>query len=134
MPPFKIGTTLEGMQEIEDLFSPGGAVFDPDWSYQPFAESIRLADGTVKGQGFPVAIWRFNHLSNENRQILRALIPNLSALLYIHTPTNETDLYGDFIWGDFYAVAEWTPEDEDKAADQTLGFIITFTHLIEQES
>lgn len=134
MPEFKIGTTLGGMQELNNLFSPGGGVFNPDWSFQPFAGSIRLANGQVKGQGYPVAIWRFNHLSNENRQIIRALIPNLSATLYIHTPTNETDLYGDLIWGDFQAVAEWTPEDEDKAAEETLGLVITFTHLIEQVS
>jgi hypothetical protein len=132
MSEFKIGTTLGGMQALETIFSPGGSVFDPDWSYQPFAGAIRLADGTIKGQGFPVAKWRFNHISNDNRDALRSLIPGLSALLYIRTPTNEIDIYGDIVWGSFQAVAEWTPEDEDKAAAETLGFVLTFTHLIEQ--
>ena len=132
MSEFKIGTTLGGMQTLETIFSPGGSVFDPDWSYQEFAGAIRLADGTVKGQGFPIAKWRFNHISNDNRDALRGLIPSLSALLYIRTPTNEIDIYGDIVFENFQAVAEWSPNDEDKAADRTLGFILTFTHLIGQ--
>ena len=128
---FEIGTTLGGMEDLPTLFSKAGAVFDPDWSFKPFAASIRLADGTVKGQGFPVAIWRFYHLSNEDREELKELIPDLSAVVYIHTPTNETSS-GVLTWGDFQAVAEWTPEDEDKAAEETLGLVITFTHLVEQ--
>lgn len=128
---FEIGSTLGGMQSLEEIFDASGAVWDSDWSFQPFADSIRLADGTIKGQGFPVAKWRFNHIPNRYRQELRSFISGLSSVVYIHTPTNEVDLYGAFIWGDFQAVAEWTPEDEDKAADETLGFIITFTHLVE---
>lgn len=132
MAEFKIGTTLGGLALLDTLFAPGGSVFDPDWSFQDFATSRELADGTVKGQGFPVAIWRWNHLSEDNRAVLRALIPGLSALLYIRTPTNEIDIYGDIVWENFQAVARWTPEDEDKAARETLGLVLTFTHLIEQ--
>lgn len=129
---FKIGTTLLGMQELSAIFTPDrGDVFDPDWSFQPFATEIELADGTVKGQGFPIAIWRFNHLSNVNREALKDYCPNLSAVVYIQTKTNET-ASGVETWEDFQAVMRWTPEDEDKVIDQTLGVLIRFTHLIEQ--
>lgn len=127
---FKIGTTLLGMAELPTLFSETGFVFNPDWSYQPFAGSIKLADGTLKGIGFPVVKWRFNHLSNAERQALKALIStNLSGTVYIHTPTNEVS-GGALVWDDFIGVMEWTPEDEDKAADETLGLVLTFTHLV----
>lgn len=130
--PFQIGTTLLGIEPLEDIFTPDpGDVFDPDWSFQPFATSIELADGTVKGQGFPIAKWRFNHISEENREVLKDFCPNLSALVYIETPTNESDLYGT-VFKQYQAVMRWTDTDEDKAADRTLGMIITFTHLIEQ--
>ena len=108
-----------------------GDVFDPDWSFQDFAGSVEVNDGTVIGQGFPVAKWRFNHLSEANRAVFRGLCPGLSANVYIYTRTNETDIYGE-VWETFSAVMRWTDTDEDKAADETLGMIITFTHLILQ--
>lgn len=130
--PFQIGTTLGGIEPLEDIFTPDpGDVFDPDWSFSPFAGSVELSDGTVKGVGFPIAKWRFNHLTEVNRAELRELCPGLSAVVYIETATNESDLYGT-VFKQYQAVMRWTPEDEDKAADRTLGFIVTFTHLIEQ--
>lgn len=127
---FKIGTTLMGMQELPTLFGRSG-VFDPDYSFQPFATSIDLADGTRKGQGFPRATWRFNHLEDEDRDAIKGLCPNLSALVYIETATNDVDLYG-VVFEQYLAVMRWTPEDEDKAAGHTLGIVIEFTHLIAQ--
>lgn len=130
---FEIGTSLAGMETLNELFENDSEVFNPDWSFQPFAGSVRLADGTIKGQGFPVAVWRWNRLSNIYREAIKALIPGLSATLYIHTPTNES-ASGVITWGDFQAVAQWTDTDEDKAANQTLGLVLTFTHLIEEEA
>jgi hypothetical protein len=129
---YKIGTTLGGMQELGAILSPEGAVFDPDSSFQDFATAIELADGTLKGQGFPVAKWRFKFLSDENRQVLKSYITGLSGPVFIHTPTNESDLYGVMIWDDFSAIMKWTEEDEDKQAAKTLDLLITFTHLVAQ--
>lgn len=126
---YKIGTTLLGMQELGVILSPDGDVFDPDSSFQDFAEAIELADGTLKGVGFPIVKWRWNHMTDENRQVLKNLITGLSGPVFIHTPTNEVDLYGLRIWDDFSAIMKWTPEDEDKQAERTLGLFITFTHL-----
>lgn len=128
--PFRIGLTNDAyLFSLSELFTPTGDVFDPDWSFQDFAEAQELNDGTVKGQGFPIAKWRFNHISNENRAVLRSLCPGLSARVYIETPTNEIDLYGANETGVFYCVMRWMDTDEDKAAAETLGVLLTFTHM-----
>lgn len=130
MAGFKIGSTLGGIQALEDILSPSGNAYDPDWSFQDFAGSQELNDGTVKGQGFAVAKWRWNHLSNVNRAVFRGLCPGLSAVVYIETKTNEIDpVYDTEEWGIFRAVMRWMDVDEDKAAVETLGVIFTFTHL-----
>lgn len=130
MAEFRIGLTNDAYSPsaLSELFSPAGDVFDPDWSFQDFAEAQELNDGTVKGQGFPVAKWRFNHISNANREVLRTFCPGLSAVVYIETKTNET-ASGVEEWGVFRAVMRWTDTDEDKAAAETLGVLLTFTHL-----
>jgi len=127
---FSIGltTSIYDFILLEDLLDQAG---DPDWSFQQYATAIRLGDGTLKGQGFPVAIWRWNFMTNANRDELKDLCPNLSALIYIRTPTNEIDVYGDLVWGTFQCIMNWTPEDEDKQVNKTLGLIVTFTHLVE---
>jgi hypothetical protein len=134
---FKIGTTLLGMTEIETLLAASGdlipgEVFSPDWSFQPYAEVRELADGKTRGQGFPVVIWRWNQISERNRQVLRSFISSgLSAPIYIRTPTNEISA-GARVWKSYLGVMKWTPEDEDKVAERTLGLVLTFTHLVEQ--
>lgn len=130
---FMIGLAndIYSLLPLEDLLTPDpGDVFAPDWSFQDFAAAIELSDGTIQGQGFPVAKWRFNHISEINRAVFRSLCPGLSANVYIHTKTNEVDIYGVQEWATFSAVMRWTDTDEDKAADQTLGLILTFTHLV----
>ncbi len=131
---FMIGLadTIYDLLPLSDLFSPSGNVFDPDWSFQDFAAAIDLNDGSTQGQGFPIAKWRWNHISEANRAVLRALCPGLSANVYIRTKTNDLDLYGVAVWETFSAVMKWTETDEDKAAEETLGMILTFTHLVMQ--
>lgn len=132
---FMIGpdTTIYDFLPLSQILTPDpGDIFDPDWSFQDFATSVELNDGTVQGQGYPIAKWRFNHISEINRAVFRALCPGLSATAYIHTPTNEIDVYGAMVWGTFACVMRWTDTDEDKAADETLGMILTFTHLVLQ--
>lgn len=130
---FMIGldNTIYDLLPLSAILTPDpGDSFDPDWSFQDFAASVELNDGTTQGQGFPVAKWRFVHISEINRAVFRALCPGLSARVYIHTKTNEIDMYGVQVFETFSAVMRWTDTDEDKAADQTLGFLLTFTHLV----
>jgi hypothetical protein len=131
---FKIGTanTLYDFLPLNELLDTSQGI-DPDWSYQPFSASVRLANGILQGNGFPQAIWRWNAMDLANRQILRNLIgTNLSAAMYIRTATNEVDdVYEDIIYKAFSCIMNWPDEDEDIQADNTVGLVITFTHLVE---
>jgi hypothetical protein len=126
---FQIGAT-SSMSDLETVL--GSIVpVEPDWSYRPFSTNVKLQSGVTQGNGFPVVKWRFNHLSQSDRETLRetyCAVPNLSKTgVYIHTPITETNS-GVLIWKTFKCILNWPPEEEDFQADQILGFILTFTH------
>jgi hypothetical protein len=130
---FKIGTanTIYDFLPIDTLLNTSQGI-DPDWSFRPYSTSVRLANGQLQGNGFPIAIWRWNALSLANRQVLRDLITTgLSASMYIRTATNDVDVYGDIVYKSFSCIMTWTDQDEDIQADSDLGVILTFTHLVE---
>lgn len=131
---FMIGleNTVYDLLPLENWLETTDIPIRPDWTFKQYATASKLGDGKLKGQGFPIAVWRWNHMTNANREVFRTFCLDLSATVYIHTPTNESSA-GDLIWKTFQAMMNWTPEDEDKQVDQTIGFILTFTHLIEQE-
>lgn len=130
---FKIGTAnnIYDFLPLDTLLNTSQGI-DPDWSFKPFSTSTRLANKQLRGNGFPIAIWRWNGMSQANRQVLRDLIgTDLSAPMYIRTATNEIDVYGDIVYKAFSCTMNWTPEDEDVQAGNDLGVVITFTHLEE---
>lgn len=130
---FKIGTanTIYDFLPLDTLLNTSEGV-DPDWSFQPFSTSVRLANGLLRGNGFPIAVWRWNGISLEHRQILRDLIgTDLSAAMYIRTATNEIDIYDALVYKAYACIMNWPETDEDIQADNTLGLVLTFTHLVE---
>lgn len=130
---FKLSTTLGGLTGstglLTTLLPNRGMPIDPDYSFKPYAGVKLLGNGKRKGQGFPMAIWRWNRLSDVHRQLLRAFCPDLSADVFIRTVINETAA-GVKTWANFSCIMQWTPEDEDKQAGNTLGMVIQFTHLV----
>jgi hypothetical protein len=119
------------MQTLDSIFVSDGSI-DPDWSFQPYSRSIRLGDGQLKGQGFPIAKWRWNGLSDYNRETLRDFVgSNLSATVFIRTATNETNS-GDIVYKNYEAIMNWSDQDEDFQIDKVLGLILVFTHLVLQ--
>jgi hypothetical protein len=129
---FKIGSALNiyDFLSLSDLLPNVDVPVDPDWSFQKYATTVKDGRGHAIGQGFPIAIWRWNHLPDEHREILRVLCADLSADAYISTPTNETAA-GVLVFKTFSCVMNWSTEDEDKQINQTLGAIFRFTHLVE---
>lgn len=127
---FQIGTSSI-VSDIETIMTTLGGVLEPDWSYKPYSVTVKLNNGLNQGNGFPVIKWRFNHLSQANREVLRETycpVPDLSkADIYIHTPITETES-GVLVWETFKCVLNWPDEEEDFQADQDLGLILTFTH------
>lgn len=128
---FKIGSTLLGLQDLEDIFYLDGPG-EPDWSYQPFSKAVVLGNGQVKGQGFPVAKWRWNGMSALNREILKAFVgSDLSATVYIETATNETS-GGVVVFDQFQAIMRWPAVEEDFQINRVLAFVLIFTNLVPQ--
>jgi hypothetical protein len=132
---FKIGATLETMQELDAILA-GDFEVDPDWSFAPYSTSVRLGNGQQKGMGFPIARWRWNGMDMTNRELLRNFVgSDLSATVYIQTATNETEeLYGEdeVVFRTYEAIMNWPNQDEDFQASAVVSFVLIFTHLIEQ--
>jgi hypothetical protein len=135
---FRLAPIVEGAnplywQSLDELIGRANIPTDPDASYTPHAEVIKTLSGKTKARGFPSAAWYWAAVTDEQREILRAICPGASAEVYIETTTNELDLYGNPEFIQCSAIMHWTPEDEDKQAGNTLGLGIVFTHLVEVE-
>lgn len=131
---FQIATTLGALSSgaLDSILSTQSGDVDPDWSFQPYAQSIRLGNGKTKGQGFPIAKWRWNGMEDVNREVFKAFVgSNLSTDIYIKTATNET-LSGLVTFKRYLCVMNWPQADEDFQADKVLSFILTFTHMVYQ--
>jgi hypothetical protein len=127
---FQIGLTADTLSDLETLLVTDGSVLEPDWSYKPFSIVYRRADGIQEGNGFPVIKWRFNILTQYQREVLRetfCAVPNLSASVFIHTPITETSS-GVLQWETFQCLMHWPTEEEDFQASQDLGIVLVFTH------
>lgn len=104
----------------------------PDWTFEPFSSSIKLANGKVLGVGYPVASWSWNALKNEHIEILReqfCTYPQLSADVYIRTPTLQLSS-GLVVWGTFGCKMVWALDEERETRDATLSFHLDFIKLI----
>lgn len=121
---YRIGTTLGGMTNIEDLPTP---IPNMQSFYKPFQQTLTLGDGTTRGVGFPEAVWQWNFLTREQRDQLRQFCPSSSAIVFIRTRISDN---GDE-YKTFQAVMHW-PNDEERFARKRTDFKIRFTHLIEQ--
>jgi hypothetical protein len=131
---FQLGLTddIYSFLPLDQLLTPNQDIpVDPDWSFKEFSSAVHLGDGTIQGNGFPSAIWRWNHLSLEHRSILRTLCPALSVSCFIRTATGELDVYGDLEFKSFSAIMIWPEEDEDIQPQDVLSLVLRFTHLVE---
>lgn len=130
---FYIGISTDEVYDFFPLttwFAPYLKPVEPDWTFAPFSGNVDTADGGRLGIGFPRATWTWNHRKDLHVKTLRTLCPGASASLYIRTPTNDVDVYGDRAWGTFSCQMLWMPEDEDKQAGYTLQFVLEFRKLV----
>jgi hypothetical protein len=99
------------------------------WSHQDYSQYEKLGNMDSRGYGFPVVVWRFKALKEEQRENLRDFIPDVSAQVYIRTPTNET-VAGVRVWKDYLCYGKWTQRAEiiDAGLENVRQFEITFEH------
>jgi hypothetical protein len=116
---------------LQSLIGVADIPIEPDASYKPYQEAVKTMAGTKYGRGYASAVWSFSGLSPEQKYILRQICTDLSADVYIETPTNDFDVSGNQEWIQAQAVMEWTEGEQDIQGGMTIDFEITFTRLIE---
>lgn len=132
---FRIAPLSEGdnplyWHDLNDYLSEANIPIRPDWSYRKYSEVVKTLSGHKYGRGKPVAVWTMQ-LTASQRYKLREICPDLSAAVYIETPTNELDIYEDVIWVQAQAVMNWTDGEEERQSEFTLNTEIIFTGLVE---
>jgi hypothetical protein len=129
--PLSAGDNPIYWDTLQDLLGEADIPIEPDASYRPFAEVVTTQGGGRYGRGFASAVWAFNGITPFQKFQLREICPGMSADVYIETPTNDYDMYGDRIWIQARAVMNWTEGEEDIQADRTLDIEVVFTELVE---
>ena len=127
------GSDSANWDNLADVLVNADIPVRPDWTFQRYSSFVDLDDGSRKGQGLPRATWALSAISEEHRNIFREYCPEdqLSAEIYVMTPTNEFDPSGGFVWFAGSAQMKWTTVDEDKDVNATLGFMIEFDFMEE---
>jgi hypothetical protein len=121
MAEFMIGTTLEGMTNLEALMVP---LVPPKSNYLPYARTVNLGSGGKRGVGSPMAFWDFSLMTLEERNQLKEFCPGAAADVYIRTKLND-DTYADFS-----AKMLWLDNIEDRWFGEKKNMTIQFRNLI----
>lgn len=133
---FRLAIKAEGdnpfyWASLDALIGQADIPVNPDAGYIPQGEVVKSLSGLSYARGYASATWHWNVLTNAQRATLRAICPGASAEVYIETPTNEVDFYGDIEFIQALAIMHWPPSDEDQQSDKTMGLDLLFTHLVE---
>lgn len=123
---YAIGSAADTLQNLEDdlgLPPPHPAPF------REWAATYDCGDGTVQGDGFPSAEWRWDYLDKDHIATLRTYCTGKSATVYIKTLKANGQTYGTYS-----AVMIWPTMPDDAAFQMgrvSTNFVLKFTHLEE---
>lgn len=121
---YKIGLDAGGVAGLVNIESLSTPVPAPHSSWIEGQQFRRLADGTLRVYGYPVAVWRWDFLKRAQRDMLRTYCTGASAVVCIATRKNDSaDAYVTY-----RAVMEW-PQEEEKDAGRRMDFELRFTCL-----
>lgn len=121
---YKIGTTLLGMTNIEELTVP---IPNMQSYFKPYGEVVILGNGMQFGRGFAQVDWKWNFLTREQRDQLRTFCTGASATVFIRTRVNDSaDQYKN------YQCLMFWPLEEERFARKRLDFMVQFRQLVEQ--
>ena len=112
---YAIGTTASNMEYLFKL-----DIIPPLSNFKPYNQAVELGDGSIKGMGWQVAEWYWSFVSEEQRDLLKAYCPGLSAEVFIRTLDDALD------WRDYRALMIWPVEAEDRQVGASMKFQITF--------
>jgi len=96
--PYRCDATLIGL-------APAAAIFgtDPDANYAPGSERVTVLDGTQPFLGYPIAVWKFGHLSVAEWANAKAVLAagGYSGECYIETDDDDGN------WNIYHAIARF---------------------------
>ncbi len=119
---FKIGAT-----EMElELLPAAGIRAAPQAGYRPYAFTILLGDGTLRGQGFPIVTWHWAFVTVAERDVFMDLLDEaaLSGPAFIRTRLPDNS------WATFDCIMNAPTGEENLSVGKIIGFDVEFTHCI----
>jgi hypothetical protein len=129
---YQIGLTSGSMAKLENLTLTSGSVVTsvpvdyPKSTMKPYADSIPLVSGLVRGIGYPTATWIWSVIPQNQRDALRQFCPGQSANVYIRTKTmDNADVYANYS-----AVMIWPTLEEERDASRRMNLKITFKTMV----
>lgn len=125
---YKIGSSAATVDSLSNLTVTGyfQSIPDPKGIYLEWSELVPKDSGGFRGVGYPKAIWKWNFMRPEWRDVLKAFCSGASAAVWIQTRTNSS---GSSEFGAFTAIMNW-PLEQDLDAHRRMNFIIEFTNLV----
>lgn len=117
---YKIGSgTTTG-----NFFLLSTVAIEPESQFKEGATSVKLADGSTRWLGYPVATWHYGYLTQAQWDALKAYCTEASASVYIATMDNN----GDYI---VYSAIMNMPDEYTIRATRYMDVTIQFSHLVE---
>jgi len=121
---FKLGSEsggVAGLTNVEDILG-GMQPMAPSSFFSPYSDLVQLGDGTISGQGWSTAEWRFDFLSKAQRNALKAFCPGKSKVVFIRTIKDDGN------YANYKAVMIW-PDEEKWFAQRITEFVLRFQRL-----
>lgn len=121
-PEYKIGATEGGME----LLPAAGIRAAPQSGYRPYATTIALGDGTLRGQGYPIVTWHWAFVTVAERDVFLAFLDEgaLSGEVFMRTRLPDNT------WATFQCIQNLPTGEENLSVGKIIGFDVEFTHLI----
>lgn len=81
---FKIGAAVESIASLDALGTPCP---DPQWEYREYGKMAKLANGTLRGQGFTKITWDFPLIEDAQIAVLAGYIS--TSAIYIQSKKQD---------------------------------------------
>jgi len=125
---YQIGLSSGSMVKLENITVSGSKVpVDyPKSTFMPYADSLTLVSGLVRGMGYPTTNWMWSVIPRAQRDALRQYCTGQSANVYIKTKTMDTsDVYAVYS-----AVMVWPTQEEERDATRRTNLKLLFKTMV----
>jgi len=119
---YSLGPTVDDLE----LLPAAGIRAAPQAGYRPYAFTVQLGDGTLRGQGFPIVTWHWSFITVAERDVFIAFLDAgaLSGPAFIRTRLPDNT------WATFDCIMNAPTGEENLSVGKIIGFDVEFTHCI----